>query len=124
MNNNIISPIPQAASLSSSLLSLPSSSLRLSSSIINSSSDTLFGGVSRIGLPVSLVASEDSPWKQHSPRWLINPLFPRSVPLFQYLSSFTKETEIARNGLVEGHLINNKDTILPLIGIVALEWSN
>ena len=75
-------------------------------------------------MPLSSVSSEDSPWIQHSPCWLINPLFPRSVPLFQHLSSFTKEENITRNGLVEDHLLNNKDTILPLIGIVALEWSD
>lgn len=44
--------------------------------------------------------------------------------MFQHLSSITKEDDIDRNGLVEGHLLQNKDIILPLIGIVALEWSD
>ena len=57
-------------------------------------------------------------------RWVFDPLFPRAVPLFQHLSSVTKEDGIARNGLVEGQLLQNKDAILPLIGIVALEWSD
>ena len=58
------------------------------------------------------------------PRWVLDPLFPRAVPLFQHLSSITKEDGIARNGLVEGHLLQNEKVILPLIGIVALEWSD
>ena len=38
-------------------------------------------------------------------RWIDNPSFPRAVPLFQHLSSITKEDEIARNDLVEGHFL-------------------
>ena len=64
--------IIQAAPLLSSLLS----------SKINSPSASLFGGVSRIKLYLLSVYVEDSPLIQHSPRWLINPLFPHSVPLF------------------------------------------
>ena len=57
-------------------------------------------------------------------RWIDNPSFPRAVPLFRYISSTTKEDEIAPNGLVKGHLLQNKEVILPLIGIVVLEWSD
>ena len=44
--------------------------------------------------------------------------------MFRNLSSFTKEVDITRNGLVEGYLLNNKDTLLPIISVVVLEWNN
>ena len=55
-------------------------------------------------------------------RWIHNPLFPRIVPLFQHLSSFTREVDISRNGMVEGCLLSNESTLLPLIGIIVKEW--
>ena len=55
-------------------------------------------------------------------RWIDNPSFPRAVPLFQHLSSITKEDDIARNGVVGGYLLQNNDITLPLIGILVLEW--
>ena len=73
---------------------------------------------------LSSCSSCDSLRIQYSPRWIIDPLFPRQIPLFQYLSSITKDDDIARNGLVEGHLLEDNVATLPLIGIVALEWSN
>ena len=54
-------------------------------------------------------------------RWMHNPFFPRTVPLFQHISSFTKGIDIARNGMVEGCLLPNKSTLLPLIGIIVKE---
>ena len=54
-------------------------------------------------------------------RWIQDPLFPREVPLFQHLSSFTKNVDIARNGMVEGCLLLNQSTLLPLVGIIVKE---
>ena len=55
-------------------------------------------------------------------RWIPNPLFPRLVPLFQHLSSFTRKADIASNGMVEGRLLANDSSIKPLIGIIVKEW--
>ena len=40
-------------------------------------------------------------------RWSHDPLFPRAVHLFQHLSSFTRNVDIARNGMVEGRFLAN-----------------
>ena len=98
----------QAASLSSVQHNiLPSSVLVVTSSFI---------GVSN-NVNQSSGSGEDS-----LIRWIDNPSFPRAVPLFQHLSSITKEDDIARNGVVGGYLLQNNDITLPLIGILALEW--
>ena len=55
-------------------------------------------------------------------RWIHNPLFPRTVPLFQHLSSFIREVDIYWNSMVEGCLLSNESTLLPLIGIIVKEW--
>ena len=72
----------------------------------------------------SSVSSGDYLRIKSSPRWVVNPLFPCLVPLFQNPLSLAKEDDIARNGLVEGHLLDNNDAFLPLISIVALECSD
>ena len=76
---------------------------------------------SRKTQPIGMSSSQ--PVGSMNVRWLKNPLFPRAVPLFQHLSSFTREFDIARNGMVEGCLISNQSTLLPLIGIIVKEWS-
>ena len=58
------------------------------------------------------------------PRWFQDPLFPRVILLFKHLSSFTRESNIARNGIVEGYLLNIKTQPLPLIGSITQEWSD
>ena len=55
-------------------------------------------------------------------RWLNDPLFLRVVLLFQHVSSFTMEVDIARNGMVEACLLSNQSTFLPLIGIIVKGW--
>ena len=54
-------------------------------------------------------------------RWISNLLFPRKIPRFKHLSSFTRKTDIARKGMVEGCLVDNKSTLLPVIGIIVME---
>ena len=119
------------------------SSVLLQNTILSSlvTSNTLFSSVQAASLSsvqhnilpssVSVVTSSFNGVSQSSGscecpliRCIDDPSFPRAVPLFQHLSSITKEDEIARNGLVEGHLLQNKEVILPLIGIVDLEWSD
>ena len=51
-------------------------------------------------------------------QWIHNSLLPQQVPLFQHLSSFTREVDISRNSMVESCLLNNKTILLPLICII------
>ena len=102
------------------------SSVLLQNTILSSlvTSNTLFSSVQAASLSsvqhnilpssVSVVTSSFNGVSQSSGsgegpliRWIVNPSFPRAVPLFQHLFSITKEDEIARNGLVEGHLLQN-----------------
>ena len=132
--NYIIFPIVQNNMLSSSVQSAsPSSGVsthivnQLVSSVQNNflySSIKTASPSSTNNVNQSSVSSGNSLRIQPSPHWLVNPLFPRLVPLLQHISSFTKEDDIDRNGLVEGHLLDNNDAFLPLIGIVALECSD
>ena len=50
-----------------------------------------------------------------------NPLFPRALPRFKHLSSFTRIVDIAQNEMIEGCLADNKSTPLPVIGIIVKE---
>ena len=67
------------------------------------------------------------------PRWIHDPLFPEvgstkfsgfplAVSLFKHLSSFTSDSTIARNGIVEGKLLPPRAQLSPLIGIITQEW--
>ena len=67
--------------------------------------------------------SSSQPVGSMNVRLLKNLFFPIAVPLFQHLSSSTREVDIARNGMVEGCFISNQSTLLPLIGIIVKEWS-
>ena len=93
----------------------------LSSPKIKSLSSLVSGVVSVNNIVLPSLSSRYLPLNPSSPHWLVNLLLPRSVPLFQYLSSFTQETDIARNYLVQGYLINNEASILPLVGVIASE---
>ena len=70
---------------------------------------------------LSIGMSSSQPVCSMNVRWIQDPLFPRAVPLFQHLSSFTRNVDIARNGMVEGCLLSNQSTLLTLIGIIVKE---
>ena len=130
--NYILFPIVQNNMLSFSVQSAsPSSGVsthivnQLASSVQNNflySSIKAASPSSTNNVNQSSVSGGDSLRIQPSPHWLANPLFPRLVPLLQHISSFTKEDDIARNGLVKDHLLDNNDVALPLVDIVTLEW--
>ena len=95
------------------------------------------GGVNKIKMQDPSAIKSESLYLPSSysafPRWIHDPLFPevgstkfsgfpRAVPLFKHLSSFTSDSTIARNGIVEGKLLPPTAHLSPLIGIITQEW--
>ena len=82
----------------------------LSTAFVTTNFTVITGIIDAITLLLPVVLS-------HS-RWIHNSLLPQQVPLFQHHFSFTKEVDIPRNSMVEGCLLKNKTTLLPLTGII------
>ena len=113
LHNDIISPSVIVALPSFTLVYSPK--INLSSAFFVASENNIF---------LSSLSSRNLTLNPLSPRWIFNPLFSRSVFLFQHLSSFIQEADIARIVLEDGYLISNNNLVLHLVGIIVLEWSD
>ena len=112
LHNNVIFLSVKAAHPSSNLVSSPNVVL---------SSSSLSGVLSANNIILLSLSRRYFPLNPYSHRLFIDPFLPRSVPLFRHLFSFAHEADVARNSLLQGYLINNEASTLPLVGIIALE---